>query len=67
MGDSESGVKARTLTVIGHVREGDVAPLPGDARVCDRCAYDGACRRPRFVVSEEDEAVEAGARAGATR
>ncbi|WP_394843686.1 PD-(D/E)XK nuclease family protein [Pendulispora brunnea] len=67
MGESESGVKVRTLTVIGHVREGDVAPLPGDPRVCDRCAYDGACRRPRFVVAEEDEGVEGAARAGGAR
>jgi len=55
MGDGETGVTARTLAVVRAVREGVVAPVPGDPRVCDYCAYDGACRRPRFVVSEEDE------------
>jgi len=62
MGDGESGVAARTLAVVRAVRDGVVVPRPSDARVCDWCAYDGACRRPRFVVTEEDEPERSGRR-----
>ncbi|HWL87949.1 MAG TPA: PD-(D/E)XK nuclease family protein, partial [Polyangiaceae bacterium] len=59
MGDGEGGVTARTLALVRGLREGAMAPVPNDKIVCDRCAYDGVCRRPRFVVSEEDEAERA--------
>lgn len=55
MGDGPTGVVARTQGVVHAVRGGAIAPAPPDDRVCDLCDYDGACRRPRFVVSEEEE------------
>ncbi|WP_394823363.1 PD-(D/E)XK nuclease family protein [Pendulispora albinea] len=66
MGDGPSGVVARTLAVVRAVRDGAVGPAPDDPKVCDRCPYDGGCRRPRFVASEEDEqrSDSPGARSG---
>ncbi|MGH7282506.1 MAG: PD-(D/E)XK nuclease family protein, partial [Polyangiaceae bacterium] len=45
----------RVLARLAPLREGRFLPLPRHDRECDRCAYDGICRRPRFVVSEEEE------------
>ena len=45
----------RVLSTLAPLREGRFLPTPRHDRECDRCAYDGICRRPRFVVSEEDE------------
>jgi ATP-dependent helicase/nuclease subunit B len=60
MGEGEGGVVPRTLGVVEGIRRGVVAPLPPDERVCDRCPYDGACRRPRFVVTEDEEVATGG-------
>jgi hypothetical protein len=50
---------ARASEIVVPLRRGNLLPYPHnkDFTVCDRCAYDGICRRPRFVVSE-DEAEE---------
>lgn len=45
----------RVFEKLTPLREGRFLPLPRHDRECDRCAYDGICRRPRFVVSEEEE------------
>ena len=45
----------RVLARLAPLREGRFLPTPRHDRECDRCAYDGICRRPRFVVSEEEE------------
>jgi RecB family exonuclease len=53
---SREDLAARALAIVLPVRAGNVMPRPheDDFTVCDRCAYDGICRRPRFVVSEDE-------------
>jgi RecB family exonuclease len=41
----------RALDLIEKVRQGDVAPRPATPDVCQTCDYDGACRKPRFVIA----------------
>lgn len=41
----------RALDLIEKVRQGDVAPRPATPDVCETCDYDGACRKPRFVIA----------------
>jgi ATP-dependent helicase/nuclease subunit B len=41
----------RALDLIEKVRQGDVAPRPVEPAVCETCDYDGACRKPRFVIA----------------
>ncbi len=40
----------RALEILGKVRQGDVAPRPAGPDVCRTCDFDGACRKPRFVI-----------------
>lgn len=50
----------RVLEILTPVRGGSLLPWPHreDYAVCDRCPYDGVCRRPRFVVTEDDNEDE---------
>lgn len=48
----------RVLAILGDVRRGKLMPVPSDPRDCDYCNFDGICRRPRFVVTEENEPGE---------
>jgi ATP-dependent helicase/nuclease subunit B len=41
----------RALELVGRARQGDVAPHPSDPAVCQKCDFDGACRKPRFVIA----------------
>jgi hypothetical protein len=41
----------RALHVVERARQGDVAPRPADAGVCENCDFDRACRKPRFVIT----------------
>jgi hypothetical protein len=41
----------RALDIVARVRGGDVEPRPPDPEVCERCDFDGACRKPRFVIA----------------
>ena len=56
----ESGVSGvsplvvRAVGLVRSIRDGSLAPLPHDERACDYCRIDAGCRRPRFVVSEDD-------------
>lgn len=59
MADGDAGAVRLALAVVRSVRSGLVAPMPPDDRVCARCAYDGACRRPRFIADEDDAAAGA--------
>ncbi|HEX7663906.1 MAG TPA: PD-(D/E)XK nuclease family protein, partial [Polyangiaceae bacterium] len=45
----------RVLEILGDVRQGKLMPIPNDPKDCDYCNFDGVCRRPRFVVTEENE------------
>jgi RecB family exonuclease len=41
----------RALDIVEKVRQGDVAPRPADPDACQKCDFDGACRKPRFVIA----------------
>jgi RecB family exonuclease len=57
---SNEGLAARAVEIIVPLRLGNLLPHPhrDDFTVCDRCAYDGICRRPRFVVNEDETEEE---------
>lgn len=42
------------LDLLKRFRSGTIAPLPLEDRFCDHCEFDGGCRRPRFIVSEDE-------------
>ena len=42
--------EALALDVVRAIRGGAVAPLPIDKSACETCAFDGGCRKPRFVI-----------------
>jgi RecB family exonuclease len=44
----------RAVGLVRSIRDGSLAPLPHDERACDYCRIDAGCRRPRFVVSDDD-------------
>ena len=55
--EGRSRLATRALTVLRDLREGGVSPAPRHERACDRCSYDGGCRKPRFAIGvpgEED-------------
>jgi RecB family exonuclease len=41
----------RALEILARVRQGDIEPHPADPGVCQRCDFDGVCRKPRFVIA----------------
>lgn len=47
-------VQASALELLKRFRNGTIAPLPLEDRFCDHCEFDGGCRRPRFIVSEDE-------------
>lgn len=47
-------VQASALDLLKRFRNGTIAPLPLEDRFCDHCEFDGGCRRPRFIVSEDE-------------
>jgi hypothetical protein len=49
LADGGEPARRRILDVVGAVRGGDVLPKPGSP--CGTCAFDGACRRPRFAAT----------------
>lgn len=53
---ANDGLAQRAVEIVVPLRRGNLLPYPHrkDFTVCDRCAYDGICRRPRFVVNEEE-------------
>lgn len=51
----DSELTARVFEVLDAPRRAHVFPVPSQERDCDRCPFDGVCRRPRFVVSEEED------------
>lgn len=57
---SRDDLAARANEIVVPLRRGNLLPRPhrDDFTVCDRCAYDGICRRPRFVVNEDEGADE---------
>ncbi|MEO8876152.1 MAG: PD-(D/E)XK nuclease family protein [Polyangiaceae bacterium] len=57
---ARTDLAVRTLAIVEPARKGNLMPRPHDDNfaVCDRCAYDGICRRPRFVVTEDDNDEE---------
>jgi hypothetical protein len=48
-------VEERALAIVRELRGGALAPIPEDERACATCAFDGACRRPRFAIPRDDE------------
>lgn len=56
---SEAATTARVLEVLAPVRAGEVLPAPGSA--CMSCAFDGACRKPRFAIAEGNATGDGGA------
>jgi len=57
--DGETRLHLTVAARIRDVRAGALAPRPSDETACDICNYDGACRRPRFIVNEEPEETDA--------
>jgi ATP-dependent helicase/DNAse subunit B len=58
----EGGVFRFERAVLGRVaelREGHVEVRPYDESSCERCEYDGVCRKPRFAPSMPDDDDEA--------
>ena len=57
---SNDGLAALASKIVVPLRRGNLLPHPHnkDYAVCDRCPYDGICRRPRFVVSEDETEEE---------
>ena len=49
--------EARAVAVMKAIRMGQLAPRPADPTVCERCAFDGACRKPRFAIGAAREDV----------
>ena len=43
------------LAIMSAVRSGDVAPRPSSPKWCAACGLDGACRRPRFAITGQDD------------
>jgi hypothetical protein len=48
-------VEKRMLEIVQRVRDGALAPLPHNERICTHCEADGGCRKPRFAIEPEDE------------
>jgi hypothetical protein len=42
--------EARALEAVSAVRSGALVPDPIEKSACERCAFDGGCRKPRFVI-----------------
>jgi hypothetical protein len=42
--------EAWALDVVRALRSGALAPEPTEKDACARCAFDGGCRKPRFVI-----------------
>jgi RecB family exonuclease len=50
----QPAVVIAALDLLKRFRKGAIAPLPLEDRFCDHCEFDGGCRRPRFIVSEDE-------------
>jgi len=63
LGDArDEGATKLHLTIASSLRDiraGALAPRAREEATCDVCSYDGACRRPRFVINEEPEETDA--------
>ena len=53
-GSPHPPVVIAALALLKRFRTGVIAPLPLEDRFCDHCEFDGGCRRPRFIVSEDE-------------
>ena len=38
------------LEIVSAFRGGALVPLPMEKQACERCSFDGGCRKPRFVI-----------------
>ncbi len=50
-----SHFETRALAVALGVRGGDVSPSPREKAACERCGFDGGCRKPRFAIAAPEE------------
>ncbi|MBK6693053.1 MAG: PD-(D/E)XK nuclease family protein [Myxococcales bacterium] len=48
-------LKERVREIADGARAGRFAPAPERPAFCDRCSFDGVCRKPRFVADEDEE------------
>ncbi|MCA9511130.1 MAG: PD-(D/E)XK nuclease family protein, partial [Myxococcales bacterium] len=48
-------IARRVLALVDEVRRGLVAPLPTHEGACRTCSLHGACRKPRFAMTPDDD------------
>ncbi len=52
--DGSSEISRAVLEHVRTLRAGGIAPRPSAPKWCGQCGLDGACRRPRFAVTEPE-------------
>lgn len=58
-GGSPPGIQGVIEDLLTRIRRGELSPNPYAESVCTHCAFDGACRKPRFSIPREEEEGEA--------